>query len=41
MAAVPSIAWLFAVKQATKMSGIWTVQMPEVSLTPVRLSIRM
>ena len=40
-AAVPVMLWLLQVKQTTSWSGIWTVQIPEVSLTPVRLSRRM
>ena len=39
-AAVPSMLWLFAVKHATSTSGICAVQIPEMSLTPVRLSIK-
>ena len=39
-AATPLMLWLFRVKQAASVSGKRRVQMPAVSLTPVRLSIR-
>ncbi len=35
----PRMLWAPRVKQSTTVSGISTVQMPEVSLTPVLLSI--
>ena len=35
----PRMFWALKVKQSTTVSGISTVQMPEVSLTPVRLSM--
>src|ERR1700722_793995 len=38
-AAAPVMLCLFKVKQRTTVSGIWTVQIPEVSLTPVLLSM--
>ena len=37
-AAEPSMLWRLSVKQTTNVSGNCTVQMPDVSLTPVRLS---
>lgn len=39
IAEAPSMLWLLRVKQTTSTSGIWTVHMPDVSLTPVLLSI--
>ncbi len=36
----PWMLWLFRVKSTTSVSGAWIVQMPDVSATPVRLSMR-
>ena len=40
-AAAPRMLWWLRVNQRTRASGICTVQMLDVSLTPVRLSIKM
>jgi hypothetical protein len=39
-ATAPSMLWLLNVKQFTTVSGSVTVQMPALSLSPVRLSSR-
>ncbi len=37
--AAPRMDWVLKVKQSTRVSGRWPMQMSEVSLKPVRLSM--